>query len=239
VPLSRRLPTIAAALAFVCAGQSAASAQTVLTNLTGSQNFINGVFLGTVETQPTTVWWKAVGMTVGPDPLDFLLLRAVLGNTGRTAQTVSGGIYTDAGGNPGAQVVPFVSQSLAANTAPTLVTFNPSSAAVLQPGQTYWFALTAEDITDVATGARGVGWFRETPEVVPAGANGVTFGGYRYSVTAGNTWNDSPIRVSLEVLAGGGQATAPEPGTFLMAGIGLLGLLSQFIRRGKRGTRTR
>jgi hypothetical protein len=136
---------------------------------------------------------KAVGMTVGADPVDITSMVALISNT-TPASTLSGGIYSDSGGNPGTLVVDFTPVPIADGQPVGEVTILPSAPVQLAAGTTYWFVLDGPDTTNSLL------WQSLTPNTAPTAAAGVSYVGYRFSSNGGASWGSSSIYngVSIE-----------------------------------------
>lgn len=169
---------VSAVLLFASLGQAQ-----LLTNLPGTPSGTGtNLGLGTDGADRT----KAVGLTVGADPVDITSMVALISNT-TPASTLSGGIYTDAAGSPGVLVTAFTPVPIAENQTVGEVTIFPDSAVQLAANTSYWFVLDGPATTNSLL------WESLTPNTVPTVAPGVTFVGYAFSSTGGTSWGSSSI----------------------------------------------
>ena len=116
---------------------------------------------------------KAVGLTMGAISMDFLSMEALISNTDPDS-VLSGGIFSDAAGNPGAQLSAFVSVPIASNFGPAEVSMVTATPFTLQANTPYWFLLDGPNTTNSLL------WQSLNPNVAPT-PNGVTYDGYRFS----------------------------------------------------------
>ncbi|MFN7375193.1 MAG: choice-of-anchor R domain-containing protein, partial [bacterium] len=114
---------------------------------------------------------KAVGITTGASELRFDAMRVLV--TSSPAQ-LSGGIYSDVGGNPGVLLASFATLTLGQVLEPTLVVLTTTADFTLAAATTYWFRLTSP------TGNSDLNWNRLDPNVAPSSDGGVGFAGYRF-----------------------------------------------------------
>lgn len=159
---------------------------------------------------------KAVGITTGASELRFDAMRVLV--TSSPAQ-LSGGIYSDVGGNPGVLLAPFATLTLGQVLEPTLVVLTTTADFTLAAATTYWFRLTSP------TGNSDLNWNRLDPNVAPSSDGGVGFAGYRFSTDGGASWSVSttPNVVAIEA------TVIPAPGAAVLLGLG--GLLAARRRR--------
>lgn len=159
---------------------------------------------------------KAVGITTGASELRFDAMRVLV--TSSAAQ-LSGGIYSDVGGNPGVLLASFAALTLGRVLEPTLVVLTTTADFTLAAATTYWFRLTSP------TGNSDLNWNRLDPNVEPSSDGGVGFAGYRFSTDGGALWSVSttPNVVAIEA------TVIPAPGAAVLLGLG--GLLAARRRR--------
>lgn len=176
----RHLCTCVAVVAVMGLGAAAAQAQLV-SNLpgTGSGSGTN-LGLGTDLTDRT----KAVGVTIGATAFDFASVVALISN-GSPASTLSGGIYSDVGGNPGTLLAAFTPVAIADSQAVGEVSITTAAPYVLAAGTTYWFVLDGPAISNSLL------WQSLSPNVAPTSGSGATYVGYRFSSNGGASWASS------------------------------------------------
>lgn len=197
----------AAAMAACLLLATSVQAQVLLSNLpgTGSGTGTN-LGLGTDGADRT----KGVGLTMGAQSLDFHSMVALISNTS-PASTLSGGIYSDAAGNPGVLLAAFDPVPIPANMPVGEVTITTAAAFTLQANTSYWFVLDGPTFTNSLL------WQSLTPNTAPTPGPGITFLGYRFSSNGGGTWGNSTIFNGMTINA------VPEPATMTM--LALAGLL--------------
>jgi hypothetical protein len=199
---------------------SSANAQSVLNNLTGAYaGGVTNLGVGTDGADRT----KAVGMTIGAGlPFLFQSLQAIMSNPGATA-ALSGGIFSDAGGNPGSLLAAFIPINVATGTSMTPFSLMTTSPFTMMPGVTYWFVLDGPATTN------SLAWNSNTVNTAPTASGGVAFVGYRFSSNGGTTWASSTIFNAMQINA----APVPEPSTWMIlgAGAGLFVAANRFRRR--------
>ena len=191
-----------------------AKAIVILSNLpvTGSQTG-SALGLGTDRTDRT----KAVGLTIGANDLSFTSLTGLFRNPDIVSRAVTGGIFSDVGGNPGAQLVAFNPVSIAAGASAVLETLTAVSAFTLLANTSYWFVLDGPDIEN------SLHWDALNPNTAPTPSAEVSFDGYRFSGFGGAIWIGSSIFNGVQIEASR-IVDLPEPGTLALFGLGLLGL---------------
>nr|WP_246386082.1 choice-of-anchor R domain-containing protein [Armatimonas rosea] len=133
-----------------------------------------------------------------------------------TNNTVSGGIYADSGGNPSStQLVAFNTVSVSSGGV-NYRTFTPVSTFQLTPNTTYWVRFFS------TTAGAGTQW-NAVPSTFPTATgdyNGlVTLLGYKNSNTSGASWGTSTLTNGITITL----VTLPEPGTFALLALGLVG----------------
>lgn len=206
----KALRACAAAVLFAAAGT--VSANPILSNLPGTSSGTGtNLGIGTDLADRT----KAVGLTMGAESLDFVSMVALMSNPGATVN-LSGGIYSSAGGNPGALLAAFTPVSVAGGTTAQEFTLTVAGGFSLQAGESYWFVLDGPAFTNSLL------WNSLSPNATPT-ADGVTFDGYRFSSNGGASWGSSSIFNGMTINA------IPAPG---VAGLfGLAGLAAARRRR--------
>jgi hypothetical protein len=166
----------------------------ILSNLPGSGSGTGtNLGIGTDGTDRT----KGVGLTMGAFPADFSSLVALISNTS-PASVLSGGIYSDVGGNPGTQLVAFTPVPITDGQAVGEVTVTAAAPFQLAAGTTYWFVLDGPATTNSLL------WQSLTPNTAPVPGSGITFVGYRFSSTGGSSWTSSStyngVRINATVV---------------------------------------
>ncbi|MCA3004741.1 MAG: PEP-CTERM sorting domain-containing protein [Phycisphaerales bacterium] len=212
--------TASAAFAALTALAVPAHGDVILSNLSGLAGPSVpqlGTSIGpTMAPSAAADFTKAVGITTGASAFRFDAMHVLV--TSSPAR-LSGGIYSDLGGNPGALLASFATLTLGQILEPTLVVLTTTTDFTLDPATTYWFRLTSP------TGDSDLNWNRLDPNVSPSPAGGVGFAGYRFSTDGGASWSVSttPNVVAIEATA------IPAPGTAALLGLG--GLLGSLRRR--------
>lgn len=215
--------SLASGLFVVVAGAALAvpaRGEVILSNVSGlSGPSVPHVGTSIGPTVPPSVvadFTKAVGITTGASELRFDAMRVLV--TSSPAQ-LSGGIYSDVGGNPGVLLASFATLTLGQVLEPTLVVLTTTADFTLAAATTYWFRLTSP------TGNSDLNWNRLDPNVAPSSGGGVGFAGYRFSTDGGASWSVSttPNVVAIEA------TVIPAPGAAVLLGLG--GLLAARRRR--------
>ncbi|MEO5733661.1 MAG: choice-of-anchor R domain-containing protein [Rubrivivax sp.] len=200
--------------ALLCVAAASAQAVPVLSNLPGVDSGA-GTNLGLgVDGADRT---KGVGMTMGASSLTFQSMSALIANI-TNASTLSGGIFSSVGGNPGVQLAAFTPQAIAATFPASVVTLTTASSFVLQANTAYWFVL------DGPTTENSLSWNSLAPNVAPSASGGVTYNGYRFSSDGGTTWGVSGVSNGVTI------SVVPETSTVLMLALGL-GVIGLQLRR--------
>ena len=159
---------------------------------------------------------KAVGLTVGANDLSFTSMSGLFSNRDNVVRSVTGGIFSDLGGDPGGQLVAFNPASVAAGAVAVQETLTAASAFTLMAGTSYWFVLEGPAV------ANGLIWSTLAANLPPTPSAEVSYDGYRYSINGG-AWSVSGLYNGVQIEASR-IAVLPEPGTLALFGLGLLGL---------------
>ncbi|MCP5128095.1 MAG: PEP-CTERM sorting domain-containing protein [Pseudomonadales bacterium] len=158
---------------------------------------------------------KAVGLTMDAVAMTFVSLEALISN--ETPDSIlSGGIYTDVGGNPGALVAAFTPVNVASNFGPSIVTLTTAASSVLAANTSYWFLLDGPGTENLLL------WDSLAPNTAPT-ATGVAYDGYRFSSDGGTSWAVSGIFNGVRINATA-AAAVPAPATLALLGLGLAGI---------------
>ncbi len=160
---------------------------------------------------------KAVGLTVGVNDLSFTSMSGLFSNRDNVVRSVTGGIFSDVGGDPGGQLVAFNPASVAAGAVAVQETLTAVSAFTLMAGTSYWFVLEGPAV------ANGLIWNRLAANFPPTPSAEVSYDGYRFSIDGGTNWSVSGLYNGVEIEASR-IVDLPEPGTLALFGLGLLGL---------------
>lgn len=200
--------------ALLCVAATTSHAFTVLSNLPGVDGGV-GVSLGLgIDGVDRS---KGVGLTVGASALTFESVSALISNFDIDS-TLSGGIYSSVGNNPGVQLAAFTPQLVPAVFTTGVLTLTTAAPFVLQASTAYWIVLDGPGTES------NLGWNLLAPSVAPTASNGVSYSGYRFSSDGGATWGSSGTFNAVSVSA------VPESSTLLMVVAGL-GLTSLRLRR--------
>jgi hypothetical protein len=205
------------ALIVVGAGSllaSAASADVILSNLPGASSGTGtNLGLGTDGADRT----KAVGLSISdnlpPDYRPFESIVVMVSNLSTPDSTLSGGIYSSVGGNPGELLASFTPVAVPTGTHSELVTLTLPGSFTLSGGTSYWFLLDGPAVTNSLL------WDSLSPNVAPTVASGITFDGYRFSSDGGGSWGSSSVYNGVTI-----NAVIPAPAALsLLGAAGLLG----------------
>lgn len=159
--------------------------------------------------------WVGMSFTVGTASaywnLDSVDLRAWRGGLGGDFNVA---LHSDAGGEPGAQIVVFNGPDPV--LAPATYSYSPVSATTLAAGVTYW--ITSSSI------AGNYAWVNTDPlSTADTGVDGWSIGDdVAFSTDQGGSWlvvADEPSMMAISATA------IPEPAATLNAGLAVLGLL--------------
>jgi hypothetical protein len=193
----------------LCAGLHATSvnAQTLLSNIPGTGAYTAASNLGLGTDAADRV--KGVGLTMGATNLFFNFMQAIVSNPDALARMLSGGIYSNVGGNPGVLLAAFNPVSVASGTVHSAVNLTTTTQFTLMANTSYFFLLDGPDV------ANSLSWSADTGNTQPL-ANGVTLLGYRFSSNGGGTWATSAIPNQMSINA----SPIPEPSTWAMVGLG-------------------
>ena len=199
---------------------TSANAQSILNNITGSYTLGTNLGLGTDAADRT----KGVGLTMGAG-LDYFFqnMQAIISNPDAVQRMLTGGIYSNVGGNPGTLLAAFNPIAVAAGTANASISLTTSAPFVLTAGVTYWFVLDGPSV------ANSLEWRATSPNTTPTASGGASFVGYRFSSNGGSTWTNSAIFNAMSINA----APVPEPSTWAMVAAGA-GMLLALKRAGRR-----
>ncbi len=198
------------ALAAVLLGAGgAASAEVIIGNLPNSPSDTG---LGTIITGAETRS-KAVGFsTPAGTPYELLSATFVMtfeGDSAEPGATPQVALWSDAGGNPGAQLAVLTNPGSLGTK--DFYTFTAAAPIALDPSTTYWMLVNgAPTNTDPATDA--FYWNSVSPSVTPAGVAG--FDGYRFSSTATPPTGSSSVFNNFEIEA----RLVPAPASLAMLG---------------------
>ena len=192
---------------------TSANAQSIASNLTGAYGGgVTNLGLGTDGADRS----KGVGITIGAGlDLIFQNMQAIISNPG-AASVLSGGIFSNVGGNPGALLAAFNPINVPTGTSMANLSLTTAAPFTLVAGMTYWFVLDGPMTTN------SLAWNSNTVNTAPTMSGGATFVGYRFSSNGGGTWASSTIFNAMQINA----APVPEPSTWAMLGAGASMLLA-------------
>lgn len=196
------------------------TAAVIVENFPGSSE--DGTALGGVTVSDRV--FGAFGLSVGGTALQFVSLETIFSNSNTSSsRVVSGGVYSDSGGNPGSLLASFNLVTIPSQA--LTVTITSTTFVLLEANTSYWFALTGP----VATGVLP-NWQKGTAAPIATGF--ATPLGYRTSTNDAATWSVSTINNQLRVNANPDFAISdvPEPSTLVLSATGLL-LAGYFVRR--------
>lgn len=153
----------------------------------------------------------ALGITTGSTAWTFDSMIAQI-RTGdpdfAVNQTIFGGIYSDASGDPGLLYASFISVDVVPHVHSTTLTFLTDSPITLAANTSYWFLLDS-------TG-KEASWMIPDPDTAPVTAASVSYVDTRLSPDGGATWMPAIMNVDISI-----NATAvPEPSTWALIAIG-------------------
>jgi hypothetical protein len=118
------------------------------------------------------------------------------------------------GGSPSATVFASLNAPVSESNADGNFVFTPTSGITLTANTTYWLVIAA------ASNAETFSWLRSDPSETPTGL--ATFGIQAISENSGGTWSAGSNGPHSFAINGN---TVPEPGTILLVGLGLAGVL--------------
>ncbi len=198
--------SMAVGFALLPMALDAQSSFVALGNLPGSGNYTGSSrYLSTAN-------WEAIGLQTSSDTVAFTSLdgyfEALAGS-----HTLTGGIYSNNGGQPGSLLVAFTPVTVNSST-PTDYTLLATSAYDLQANTEYWFVLMEPPSALFLQ--------RDTGDTAPTPAPGYTFDGYMQTANSGSTWSTDTSgnwTVQIEV------TPVPEPASAMLIGMGAAGLL--------------
>jgi hypothetical protein len=221
-----KLKTLIAASCFYFAMSAAAQGAVLVTNFIGGP-YQAGTTLGNGLFIEGSRNFQAFGVTIGGTAVDFVSLETIFDNNALIFErVVSGGIYSDNGGNPGIQLAAFIDVTLPPSVQDVLLISDGS--LTLQANTTYWFVLT---------GPVGAGllpnWQQDTNNTAPVGFGLATPVGYRFSGNNQASWSVSGVNNQLLINIADDfpiDVDVPEPSTFVLSAAGLL-LVGGLMRR--------
>ena len=163
------------------------------------------------ETNPGPHRQLAVGITTGSTAWTFDSMVAQI-RTGdpdfAEDQAIFGGIYSDAGGEPGLLYASFIPIDVEPHVLSVTLTFQTTDPVSLEANTTYWFFLDS-------TG-KEASWMIPAPETAPVTFAGVSYVDTQLSPDGGATWQPAITNVDVSI-----NATAiPEPSTSALIAIG-------------------
>ena len=162
---------------------------------------------------------QAFGLDIGSATLLFTSLETIFDNNSpQTSRVVSGGIYSDNGGNPNALLMAFNLITMTAQSLDATLSSTTASSFDLLPNTRYWFVLAGPLAT-------GLNWQTDLANTAPAGSVFASTVGYRSTSNSGASWSASTINTQLRINADVvdfGLNAVPEPSTFGLAATALL-----------------
>ncbi len=141
---------------------------------------------------------KAVGFVTGPNEQTFQTMFVQISTDGLPGnKTLTGGLYTDVGGQPGLLIEPFVPLTISPGFTDVRFPVFTERQVKLKQTTAYWAVLDSPD------GTTAIIWEGGSQE--PRTSATTTFLGYRFSTTNGATWSTSNVRNRCELV------TIPPP----------------------------
>ena len=205
------------------------SAAVMADNITGAVvPFDNGTSIGNGTFSAADRAYNAFGLTTGSLANTFVSFETIFDNsTLLFNRTISGGIYSNLGGNPGSLLAAFNDVILPPQVFDVLLTTATAGPFSLGPNTSYWFVLTGP----VSVGLLP-NWQRDSANTAPV-MNGATSLGYRFSSDNASTWSSSSTNNQLRITSTEDLniSNAPEPSAFVLSGGGLLVLAGAMRRR--------
>jgi hypothetical protein len=159
-----------------------ARAAVILSNLPGVAS-TTGTHLGLGQDGAHRA--QAVGVKVGPLPMELRLVTVLITNQDKGAAELSGGVHADAGGSPGPLLASFTAVSVPAFTDAKVTDLTTASTLILSPHASYWFVLRGPATVNHLL------WETLIPDTAPVPSPDVTFLGYRHSTNGGGSWSGS------------------------------------------------
>jgi hypothetical protein len=168
---------------------------------------------GTRFNDPNSV--KAVGVRMDGGSYLFDSLRVVLQNLSGNPQA-TGRIYVhDGSSTPGTLLRILDTVTVASGSGTNLYEFSSTTPLVLQEGASYWIGIAS------GPAAGDYRWNLTDPVKTPTGGPG-TYRGYTLSDNGG-PFAYSDVRCALEITG----TVIPEPGTFVLLGVGAFVLVAR------------
>jgi hypothetical protein len=174
---------------------------------------------------------KAVGFTMGAQPIDLESVTLRLAQQPGSTSTLSVQLFGGSSAGPsGPELVDFNTTSI-----PTLasnVTFLPTTSLVLAAGTTYWLEALGQSDT-----LNGIVWYASSPSVTPTGLATSLGAQFSSDFSSGGLLSPSNVLNTFEVTGFQDTITGvPEPAGLIQGTISVLaGLLVVWWRLRRRG----
>ncbi|MBU1055835.1 MAG: hypothetical protein KKC46_18710 [Proteobacteria bacterium] len=200
-------------LLLLFAAQSQAG--TILSNFPGNPSYDQLTGLGTNALGDNT---KGVGLIMGANSMNFVSMTTLISNS-ESPSVLSGGIYSDSLGNPGALLKDFTPINVPESPSVYFYDYTLTIAGsfTLAANTSYWFVL------DGPTYTNHLSWHALNPNVAPTASGDISYTGYRYSSNGGTSWGSSSFYNGVAIDA----SPVPLPGAVWLLGpcvVGLFGL---------------
>lgn len=203
-----------------------ASAGVIVDNFSGGP-YQNGTAIGNNASNGSARAYQAIGLDILGNNLQFTSMQTIFDNSDtQSSRVVSGGIYSDNGGNPFSLLAAFNLITIPAQAQD--VTLTSTAAVQLAANTRYWFVLTGP------VAAQGVlpNWQTNQANTAPTASAFASVAGYRSSTNNMSSWSASTVsnQVRINADVDFSVQVVPEPSTFVLAGAALLLIARRAVR---------